>query len=686
MGGRYCTIQNSAAKLLASAALLFASSAPAQSATDTQIVYFEPLSFGHTATTTAASKPTLSLSSMHFEAFGRTFKLDLQNNPRFAAITQKLQADPTRQVLQGQLQGDAGSWARLTRVHSRWHGMIFTGGELYVVEPADEVHTFAAPGLHTPKQGAVIFRLSDTYSALGQSFCGSDIDEETKAPTELDAYTKLIADLKTMQMASEASGATKRLEVSALGDASFLQRFSSMAEAEDAVLARLNNVDGIFSAQLGISIQVPSVNVYSHDPATLSSSTSPTTLLDSLGRLRASNADLQARGVTHLFTGRDLDGTTVGIAYTKSLCNSRYSASLTESRGRGTWTESLIAAHEIGHNFGAVHDGTGVCSSTPQTFLMAPSVNGSSTFSQCSLSSMQELAQTATCLAAIPQPDISLATDLGSLQGYANADVAWTLTVTNVGDAASDKVHVDVALPSAVQLVSASVSGGTCALTNGSLGCDVATVAAKSSKAIAIAFKSSATGAWPVSASVHATSDDDMTNNTGAGTIAIDPSVDLAAGLTLASTVAIQGTVIADFTITNGSDEDSPNTVADVDVPSGMTVGAITLEGGTCSVQNGSVHCTRDVLARHATASGTIQLTGSVVGASSVQLHVSGADHDPDTSNNTIARSITIQAVASAAKQESATDSSGGGGGGGSVDLFLLTCAGLLGILRSRRA
>ncbi|MGH8308590.1 MAG: M12 family metallo-peptidase, partial [Steroidobacteraceae bacterium] len=59
------------------------------------------------------------------------------------------------------------------------------------------------------------------------------------------------------------------------------------------------------------------------------------------------------------------------------------------------------AAHEIGHNFDAPHDGdTGAaCASTPQSFLMAPRLNGSQQFSSCSIDQMARLATSGWCLA-----------------------------------------------------------------------------------------------------------------------------------------------------------------------------------------------------------------------------------------------------------------------------------------------
>jgi len=108
-------------------------------------------------------------------------------------------------------------------------------------------------------------------------------------------------------------------------------------------------------------------------------------------------------------TGRDLDGTTAGIAYIDNLCGNGFSASLSE-QGLDPWIGALVAAHEIGHNFGALHDGEpdSPCASTPRTFLMAPSINGSGAFSQCSLSTMAPAVQSAKCLTATGFVDLAL--------------------------------------------------------------------------------------------------------------------------------------------------------------------------------------------------------------------------------------------------------------------------------------
>jgi hypothetical protein len=152
----------------------------------------------------------------------------------------------------------------------------------------------------------------------GSAACGAESAQPVKAS---DAYAELTTELKSTTVAMQAVGATRRLDVSALGDAHFFYRYGNEKDARDAILTRLNNVDGIYSSQLAIEIHVGTLSVPDAEHDQLSLATDPKSLLRDLANLRKRSAELNSQGVTHLFTDRELDGSTIGIAYLDSLCD-----------------------------------------------------------------------------------------------------------------------------------------------------------------------------------------------------------------------------------------------------------------------------------------------------------------------------------------------------------------------------
>jgi hypothetical protein len=335
------------------------------------------------------------------KAFGKELTLLLEDNQ---ALLESLPVDTDKpELLRGQLEGNTRSWVRLSRADDGTHGLIWDGTELYVVEPGNSIRSALTIAADLPSSDTVIFRLSDTTVDLGTEYCGSEEPNVSAPPagtsTGLATYQALTNELSAQ--AQDSSAATLRLEMLALGDAAFRAQFTSDQAALDAVMVRMNNIDGIFKSQLGLEVHASDVQVYSNDPAQLSASSDAGTLLNALGQLRNSSAVMQTYALTHLFTGRDLDGDTLGIAYIGNICNRRYGVSLSEVRNRGAWIDSLVATHELGHQLGAIHDATGSCATTASGYLMDANINGSAAFSQCSRDSILAKMQAASCLLPI---------------------------------------------------------------------------------------------------------------------------------------------------------------------------------------------------------------------------------------------------------------------------------------------
>ena len=342
-------------------------------------------------------RPALSRASkgnaatLEFTAFGRGFRLQLSNNQRLAQFA----AGSSVELYKGNLEGVSGSWARISIHDGLPRGMIWDGRELFIVDAAAEAVNYGAAG-------TVMYKLSDAVLERGVSFTG-DAVEKPSDPAE--AFGDMIGELRARTQALQAGVATEGVEISILGDAAYLARYASEAQARDAILTRLNNVDGIFSSQVGVELQVVSVDLAGKVMASLSATTDSSVLIDELGQLRRRTPALSATGLTHLFTGRQLDGDTAGVGYDSGLCSQRYAASLTMAH-TSVALDTLITAHEIGHVFGAPHDGTQQCASTPQgQYIMTPALTTSVTsFSQCSLDQINAVIDSYACVVALPPP------------------------------------------------------------------------------------------------------------------------------------------------------------------------------------------------------------------------------------------------------------------------------------------
>jgi hypothetical protein len=341
--------------------------------------------------------------------------------------------------------------------------------------------------------------------------------------------------LKGSPVIQRAAGAGERLELSVYADAHFLARGASEQEARDEVLLRLNNVDGIFTSQLGVELQVPTMTVATPETESLSDTTVPSTLLSEVRMLRRQTPEMYARGLTHVFTGRNLDGNTVGIAYQDVLCSRDWGAGLTEASGRGSWIESLIAAHEIGHNFGAFHDGDpdgdaghpadpALCALTPTgQFVMSPSVSpNASTFSECSLRIMRQEAQRASCIVVMPPADMSVPFDMGTVHKTVSTQFTWDLTVSNMGGAVAMDSRIDLVVPPTVQVDDVWVAGGTCTSAAGAISCLLGDVPGSATRVIHLTLHSDVVGTNSVSAHVSAQNDAQAANDAGNGTLVIE--------------------------------------------------------------------------------------------------------------------------------------------------------------------
>ncbi len=427
-----------------------------------EILYFEELpeiALQELAAQSTDKPSQASPLTWSLEVFGKSFQVLLQPNTRLISKIpehRRAQLKKDLSFYRGKLEGISDSWVRLTRSGQTWSGMIWDGQDAYIIDSLSVVtpalRTVPAP---TSSQHS-IYRISDTRD-LGNRICG--MEGSGGMPTHpMTSFGALMEELET-RVGVAAQGAIRNIDMAVVTDQAF-NRSNSNPNA--AVIARMNIVDGIFSEQLGVQISL--VDVLPVPPNVDLSSSNASILLNQFSEF--SNSPLfNHPGVAHLFTGRKLDGRTVGFAYFRSLCSARFSVGIEEITGTGA-AGALTVAHELGHNFGAPHDNEdgSPCSATPGTFLMNPFLNGSDQFSPCSVSQIQPVVNSASCITFVnlEQPDLEPRFQSTVQEAPLSQPFSSILSITNNGLAPAFNARTEITIPKGLSLENVLTNAGSC--------------------------------------------------------------------------------------------------------------------------------------------------------------------------------------------------------------------------------
>ncbi|HVN82577.1 MAG TPA: M12 family metallo-peptidase [Terriglobia bacterium] len=235
----------------------------------------------------------------------------------------------------GEVKDIQGAQARFTLREDSLDGVILTPEDWYFVEPLSRYSAAALPSEF------VVYRRSDLKpEAFGS--CGVNMIEKISQGLEVLAPIVHEHDLNGLvaQIATEA-------------DWEYVTGLGGSAESNNEILNILNQVEGVYQTELSISLQV----VFQHTWETSSepySSTAPSTLLQEFTDYWNSKFSDTDYDLAHLWTGKDMDGSTVGIAWRAAVCTKEYSYGISQKM-TGNPAKFILTAHEMGHNFGASH-------------------------------------------------------------------------------------------------------------------------------------------------------------------------------------------------------------------------------------------------------------------------------------------------------------------------------------------
>jgi hypothetical protein len=596
-----------------------------------------------------------SARSLTFSALGRQFNVALEPNARVNAAVRRA---ATRGVVayRGALANIPGSWARIVIAEDGPSGLIWDGQTFYGIESPHDTATGSSE--------TTVFRADDIFIPPDTMSCG--INDVPLSGVQL---LQAVVEEATTAL---ATGAVLNLDMGAVADFEFTQLHPDPVAA---ILTRLNTVDGIYSEQLNVQITVQQIDVFDvavDDPFT--DATVPSDLLSELATYRAATPAQNSSGLTHLFTGRNLDGTTVGIAYLGALCRSSFGAGLTESSAaRGALVESIVAAHEIGHNFGSPHDGEDACASTPSTgFIMASSLSFSNPpdqFSQCSLTQMQAEVASARCLSPIDFADIGLSASAAPQDLLTETQFQYVVTATNLGGASATNATVALEFAAGLEVLSVTPTSGSCGAAQSAVTCALGTLPGSSSRSITATLRAAAPGSFTISATASADENTVRTNDTLSEGVTVIAAVDLS--LSAASRVLIQNQPAnVQATLDNLAGLPASGVALTATASTGLALGAATLGGQPCVITGNTAVCELTTLAALGHATLNAELTGQTLGDATLSLVVDSTDRDRNADNNSASAAFTVT-EASASQQ----DSGGGGGGLGFISLGALAAA-----------
>ncbi len=264
-------------------------------------------------------------------------------------------------TFKGSVKGDPRAQARMAVTSKGIEGAIITEGEQFYLQAARSLSRNA-------RADEFVFYSAEDVAETDAS-CGVTLAEEVAAREELtrerhkgeieaefNSPITTLSPMKVVRIATDADG-------------EYVAAVGGSTQAINQINQIMFLVDGIYQVEIGVTFQIGFQNFWP-DPATDPYTTTiPGTNSGLLAQFRNYwNTNFNPsdpmhpeynRQLAHLWTGKDLDGSIIGIASVAVVCRTPTSAYGLSQRfptsGIVDARTAILTAHEIGHNFSAAH-------------------------------------------------------------------------------------------------------------------------------------------------------------------------------------------------------------------------------------------------------------------------------------------------------------------------------------------
>ncbi len=290
-----------------------------------------------------------------------------------------------------------GADVRASYVDGKLNAVIYAPTAVYGIQPLSELGFANADGQHA------VYKASDWVNR-GDYTCGTD---------------EALHQFHGMDDRVSHEGATRGtgLKIADLGldaDFEFYQlNGSSVAGTVQDMEIVINGVETIYETECGITYEITTVIVRTAEPDPYSL-TNPNSLLTTQFQTNwnSSPQSFIRRDTAHLFTGKNIDGGVIGIAYLGVICNTGSAYGLSQSRFTTNFTNRVaLTAHELGHNWNSNHCNDPQCAPYPSCCrIMCSGIGGCSgimtSFNTYSANQIIAFKNTRFCLSDLADPQM----------------------------------------------------------------------------------------------------------------------------------------------------------------------------------------------------------------------------------------------------------------------------------------
>jgi Metallo-peptidase family M12 len=254
-----------------------------------------------------------------------------------------LPVPPTpERTLRGVIEGEAGSIVAASLLDDGLYALVVIGGREYWLQPLGSVVFEAAPSDY------VVYRTE--YVVCTDRPCGGELFPPTGTLTPQGGNSNPKGSVsKIAQLACDA-------------DYEYYSRWGSISAVETRIGSVINTVNLQYQPEVGITHEITTIIVRT-SPTQPYTSTDAQTLLNQFRNTWNANHGGVQRDIAELFTGKEINSGTIGIAWVGVVCNLSYAYSVVQSDFSNSFQcVTDLSSHELGHNWSAQH-----CSCTSYT-------------------------------------------------------------------------------------------------------------------------------------------------------------------------------------------------------------------------------------------------------------------------------------------------------------------------------